>query len=147
MPDFDAIGIALAARFASGVVTPPTGYDNVKVSTGDLPGQMYPLPCVLTFLDNGEFVHSAGKRDGVYEYTIRFYYNQIGDLERDLIALRKWATVLVDQLRLATQLAGIVTVARVATIKIGVLLYAGLEYSGIELGIHVNTNEPWAAVA
>lgn len=144
MPDFDAITTAIAARFSAANVTPPTGYDNVKISTGDLPTQMLPTPAVLVFPDDGTFTHSAGKRDGVGTWLVRFYYNQTGDLERDTVALRKWLTVLVDQLRLASQLAGIVTQAKVLGWKVGTLRYADIDYSGIELSVMINTNEPWS---
>jgi hypothetical protein len=148
MPDFDAIAVALAARYAPAQVTPPTGgYDNIRLSTADLPGQMTPLPTVLIFPDNGDFQTGNGTRTGGQEWLVRFYYNQIGDITRDMVALRKWLTVLVDQLRISAQLGGIVTVARVMTWKIGQMAYAGADYSGIELGVHIVADEPWAAVA
>jgi hypothetical protein len=145
--DFDASAIALAARFAPAQVTPPTGYDNVRVSTADLPGQMTPLPTMLVFLDSGDFRTGNGTRQGGHDWLARFYYNQTGDLERDMVALRKWAGVLVDQLKLSVQLGGIVTSARVMSYQIGVLRYAGIDYSGIELRVHVVTDEGWAAAA
>lgn len=145
--DFDAITVALAARFAPGVVTPPTGYDNIRLSTGNLPGQMTPLPTVLTFPEGGEFTALPGKRDSTHSFVHRFYYNQTGDLERDTIALRKWLTVLVYQLQGAAQLGGTVTSAKVIGYTVAVLSYAGLEYTGIELRSEVIVNEPWAAVA
>lgn len=147
MPDFDAITTPLAARFASGAVTPPASYQNVRFSSGDLPNQMPPLPCVLVFLDEGEFDTGNGTRLGTHKFTVRFYYSQTADLPRDMVALRKWLTVLVDQLRLSAQLGGVVVVARVDTWKIGLLDYASQTYSGIEIGVTIRTSEPWAAVA
>lgn len=144
MPDFDAITTALAARFAPGVITPPTGYDNVKVSTGDLPQQMLPLPAVLTYPNGGEFRYFPGKRDASHEFIVRFYYNQTGDLERDTVALRKWLTVLVGQLSASLSLGGIVTSAHLASWQIAILSYAGLDYTGVELVVSVVTNEPWS---
>ncbi|HKV68919.1 MAG TPA: hypothetical protein VJN72_12590 [Gaiellales bacterium] len=147
MPDFDAINTALAARFAAAAITPPTGYDNVKISTGDLPTAMLPLPAVLVFPQSGDFTHYPGKRDSIHEYVVRFYYNQAGDLERDMAALRKWLTVLVDQLKLSTQLSGNVTLATVDSWTVGILEYTPNTYTGIELTCHVVVNEAWAAVA
>lgn len=147
MPDFDPITTALAGRFAAAVVTPPTGYDNVKLSTGDLPEQMTPLPSVYVFPDRGAFATGGGTRTGVHGYFVRFYFNQTGDTERDMVALRKWLTVLVDQLKLSTQLGGIVSVARVETWQLGILHYAGKDYSGIELGVQIVTDEAWSAVS
>lgn len=150
MPDFDAITIALAARFAPAQVTPPAGgYGNVTVSTGNLPEGGLPPPFVLVFAESGEFTHYPGKRDSKHEFVVRFYYNQDGDMERDTIALRKWATVLVDQLKLSAQLGGIVTLANVTGWTIGKFGYPGSEvmFTGVELTVEIVVNEAWAAVA
>ncbi len=147
MPDFDAIAVALAARFAPAQVTAPTGYDPITISSGDLPESMYPTPCVLTFPETGTFRYFPSKRDSTHIFTVRFYFNQTGDLERDMIALRRWLTVLVYQLKVATQLGGIVTGARVMTWKMGTLTYASTQFSGLELGVEVSVNEGWVAVA
>jgi hypothetical protein len=144
--DFDAIATALAARFASGV-TPPTGYAAIRVSTAAVPNQMTPLPTVLVFLDDGEIEYFPGKRDSVFNWVIRFYYNQTGDLERDSTALHKWATVLVDRLQGAVQLGGIVTSAHITGFQVSLLGYAGIQYTGLELRVAVITNDAWAAVA
>jgi hypothetical protein len=145
--DFDAIATALVARFAPGAVTPPTGYDNIRVSTAAVPNQMTPLPTVLVFLDDGEIEYFPGKRDSTFGWLIRFYYNQTGDLERDSAALRKWATVLIDQLQGAVQLGGTVTSAHITGFQVGLLNYAGIQYTGLEMRITVITNDAWAAVA
>lgn len=159
MPDFDAINTALVARFAPANVTPPAGgYDNIRVATGDLPGQMTPLPTVLVFPTSGTYDQKmGGKRDSTNMFMVRFYYNQIGDAERDFVALRKWLDVLSDQLRASIQLGGLtwttgvrvgeVTRAKVDGWRIGVLTYAGLPYSGIELDVSVFVNESLSFVA
>lgn len=147
MPDFDAITTALAARFSAAQVTPPAGYDPITASTGDLPEGMLPTPCVLVFPAGGEFRHVPSKRDSSHMFTVRFYFNQNGDLERDTVALRKWLTVLADQLRLSAQLAGIVTAARIESYTVGVMTYATVDYTGLELNVRVIVNEPWTAVA
>lgn len=149
MPDFNAITNAIVARFAPAQVTPPAGLDNIRLSTGALPEQMTPLPTVLVFPESGEFDHesAAGKRDSRHEYVIRFYFGQTGNLPRDTVALGKWLTVLVDQLKNSTQLGGIVTLALVSGWSMGVFAYAGSDYTGIELTLTIVTNEAWAAVA
>jgi len=148
--DFDGITLALAARFAPAQITPPAGYDNIRTSTGNLPGQMVPLPAVLVFPESGDFeadTVKVGGRDSLHEFVIRFYYNQTGDLERDTVALRKWLGVLVDQLRGSVTLGGLVTSARISSWLIGLLPYAGLDYTGIELTVRVRINEPWSVTA
>jgi hypothetical protein len=147
--DFDVIGTALAARYAPAQVTPPTGYDNIRGSAVDLPNQMLPLPAVLVFLDAGTFRTGNGTRLGGHDWFVRFYYNQTGDLERDMTALRKWNTVLADQLKASVQLGGSQYVARVTveSYQVGTMQYAKEDYSGIEYRVHVTTTEPWAATA
>ena len=158
MPDFDAINTALVARFSAAQVTPPAGYDPIRVATGDLPGQMVPLPAILVFPDSGTYAQAAaGKRDSTNMFTVRFYYNQVGDAERDFVALRKWLDVLSDQLRASVQLGGLtwtsgvrqgeVTRAKVDGWKIGILTYANVPYSGIELSVSVLVNESLTMVA
>lgn len=153
MPDFDAITTAVAARFAPAQVTPPAGYQNVRSATADLPNLMPPLPCVLVFLDSGTFETGNGTRiggrEGQHTFTVRFYYSQNADLSRDMVALRKWLTVLVDQFRLAVQLGGLTGVTRVTVDSwtVGSFQYANDMYTGIEFGVGLVTSEPWAAVA
>lgn len=148
MPDFDAISIALAARYAPAQVTPPAGItQNIRVATADVPGQMTPLPTVLVLPLEGTFATGNGTRTGEHDHAVRFYYAQTADLAREMPAIRKWLTVLVDQLRISTMLGGLVTRAVVVSWKAGVMKYAGLDYSGLELVVRVTTDEGWAAVA
>lgn len=145
---FQDVATALAARYAAGAMTAPTGYTPMRVATADLPGQMTPLPTALVFLDAGEFQRSGNStRMGSHDWFVRFYYNQAGDLARDQVALRAWAEVLIDQLRDATQLGGLVDLARVDGYTFGILRYADVEYTGIELRVHIVMTEGWAAVA
>lgn len=147
MTDFDAIGTALAGRFAAAQVTPPGTLQNIRVSTAQIPNAMPPLPCVLVFPDTGEFRTGNGTRLGVHQWMVRFYLDQTIDLERDINALRRWLGVLVDQLKLSVQLAGAVDRATVDSWRIGILTYAGQPYTGIELSVGVVKTEGWAAVA
>ncbi len=147
MTDFDAIGTALAARFAPAQVTPPATYTNVRSATADIPNQLSALPCVVVFPESGEFRTGNGSRLGDHDFLVRFYYASTLDLTRDANALRKWATVLVDQLRLSVQLGGAVDRATVDAWTMGLQTYAGTTYSGIELRVHVVKSEAWVAVA
>jgi hypothetical protein len=159
MPDFDAINTALVARFAAGAMTAPTGYDPITLATGDLPDAgLFPTPCVLVFPDHGTYdQRAAGKRDSTNIFIVRFYYNQLSDLERDYVALRLWLGVLSDQLRASVQLGGLtwssgvrvgeVTRVKVDDWKIGILTYANTKYTGIELTVSVLVNESLTMVA
>lgn len=149
MPAFGTIGTALAGRFAAGAMTAPTGYRAIRLSTTALPSQMPPLPCVLLFPDEGSFETGNGSRLGTQKWTVRFYYDQAGDLSRAQTGLLAWLEVLVDQLKGAAQLGGTATVQR-ATLdewKLGTLSYAGEDYIGIEMVVTIVTTEGWGAVA
>lgn len=149
MADFDAIGTALAARYLAAQVTPPTGYRNIRVATTALPNQISMLPAVLVFPEGGDFHTGNGTRVGQSKWTLRFYYDESGDLSRAQAALLAWATVLVSQLLGAVQLGGTAGVTRavVDSWKPGTMTYAEKEFVGIELGVTVDTSEAWTAAA
>lgn len=147
MTSFTAIASALAARFAAGAMTAPTGYDAVRVSTALLPNQLPPLPCVLVLPDTGSFDTGNGTRMAASDFLVRFYYSQAGDLARDSAALLAWLGVLVDQLKAAVQLGGLVDRATVEGWTVGLMTYADQPYSGIELRVRVITSDAWAATA
>lgn len=147
MPDFDAITTALAARFAPGVVTPPTGLTNIRQSTGDLPNTVTVTPLVLVFPEAGTFLTGNGTRTGDHQFFVQFFFQQTEDLRRDTVAIRKWLTVLVDQCKASTQLGGAVVFARVDAWKTVLLTYAGDTFSGVELTVTIRTSEAWAATA
>lgn len=144
----DASGIAdaLAASYAG--LTPPTGYDAIRVATAELPNQMVPLPAVLVFADSGD-VATKGNASmvGVSTWTIRFYYDQTGDLPRAQRALLKWLAVLLTAHRTGIQLGGRADVTRTSSWRIGRMTYADTDYVGIELTVMVTTTEAWTPTA
>jgi len=147
--DFETEAQAIAGRFASGLVTPPAGYANIRYSTANAPGAIGPTPAVIVSVSEGDFDHTSGGglRQGRRSWWVRFYFDQTSDLERTEPALRKWLSVLVYQLRGAVQLGGIVDEAHIVNWKVGVLAYGGVDYTGIELAVHTATSEGWAAVS
>lgn len=147
MPDFDAIAIAIAARYDASQMTAPVGYTAIRSATANPPNAMPALPAVIVFQDNGSFDSGNGTRFGTAEYLVRFYFNQIGDLARDEVALRKWLTVLADQHRTSVQLGGLVVTIKTNSWRPGMLHYAGVDYSGIEFGVSVQTSEGWTVSA
>lgn len=148
MPDFGAISSAIVARYDAAAVTPPAGFTvNVRLSTDDPPGQLGTLPAVVVFPDEGTFRSGNGTRLGGHDFIVRFYFAESVDLAREIASVRSWLTVLVDQLRGAAMLGGLVVEAKVTSWKIGLLPYAGKTYSGAELGVHVVTSEPWTVTA
>ena len=148
MPDFDAVAVALAARFVPVAVTPPAGgYVNIRSSSAYPTAALGPLPCVLVLPDAGDFNSGNGKREGHLDWFVRFYFSQTGTPEKDAKALLKWLTVLVDQTKTAFQLGGLVATAPVMGYRVGLLRFGEQDYSGIELTVHTEVHEAWAATA
>jgi hypothetical protein len=145
--DFDAIATALAARYAPGLMSPPSGLGALRLSTATMPQQMSVTPAILVFPDSGTFEYGASTRQGEASFRLNFYYSMGVDMARDSVALRKWVGVLCDQLRGAAQLGGIVASARVSGWKTVKLTYGGDDFNGIELDVTVVTAEPWTATA
>lgn len=145
---FDAIADALAARFASGQVTPPAGYANIRSSTADAPNAIGPTPCVVVSFDQTVYVTSNSTRKGAANWFVRFYLDQTGDLERSTTALRKWADALRDQLKGAVQLTTpLVDRAVIESLRLSILTYGGVSYAGIEIAVQTVTTEGWVATA
>ena len=145
--DFDAIATALAARYAPGLMTPPSGLGAVRLSTADLPQQVTVTPAVLVFPDSGTLEYGSSTRQGDAVMRLQFLYSMGVDMKRDSIALRKWLGVLLDQLRGAAQLGGIVASARVTGWRTVKITYGGDDFNGIELDVAVVTTEAWTATA
>lgn len=147
MPDYDAIATALAARFAAGQMSPPSGQLAIRSSTATLPGKVTATPVVLVFPDSGTYEYGASTRQGDARFRVQLIYSMGLDMPRDSVGLRKWIGVLSDQLKAAAQLGGIVASARVAGWKTAKISYGGDEFNGIELDVDIVTAEPWSATA
>ena len=78
---------------------------------------------------------------------VRFYFAETGTPEKDYKALQKWLGVLVDATKASVQLGGTVLLALVSGWRLGALEYAGKQYSGIELTVHIEAHEGWVATA
>jgi len=150
MPDFDAIGVAIAARYAPAAITanggPPAGLTNVRKSTADLPQAISAVPIVLVFPDHGELgsiAYGGGTRAGEHDFRIQFLFGLTRNLARELNACRKWLTILVDQHKSSLALGGLVVNVRTLTWRLGTIPYQGKTYTGIELGVRAWVSEPW----
>jgi len=145
--DFDAIATALAARYAPGLMSPPSGLGALRLSTATLPQQVSVTPAVLVFPDSGTLEYGSSTRQGDALMKLQFLYSMGVDMPRDSVALRKWLGVLLDQLRGAAQLGGIVASARVTGWRTVKITYGGDDFNGIELDVAVVTTEAWTATA
>lgn len=145
--DFDAHGVALAARFTAANLTAPTGYQPIRYATNYPAASLGVLPCVHVVPTEGDLVSGNGKRESGEEWTVRFYLAEVGPLEKNVKGLQKWLQVLVDATKASVQLGATVELALVTGWRIAVLTYGERQYDGIELTVHIEAHESWLATA
>ena len=74
--DVQAIAQALAARFAPANVTPPSGLQNIRVSTEYLPDFIGAPPTVLVFPPEETFAYTPGSRQSVRALEVSRQWGQ-----------------------------------------------------------------------
>ena len=144
--DYFAIAGAIAARYVPGLVTPPAGLTNIAAATATPPNALAQSPMVVVWANRGDWVVGASEiRDVPAEFLLNFYYaKHVADMPRETAALHKWLGVLRDglngQMKLGLGASGVLK-AIVTSWQIGVLTYAGIEYDGITIVLHVWAQE------
>ncbi len=150
--DFQAVADALAVRFGPTKVTAPSGEQNVRLSTAELPNEIVHEPTVLVFPPvHVGLSYGPSLRKGSATYTVNFYIYKIRDTPRNSVLLNKWLGALYAQLdgQVHLGLSSYVTRAVVTDIAVGPLVYpaGGLEYHGIQLTVDVGLWEGLSATA
>ena len=138
------IADALALRYASTNVTPPTGLKNITSATARPPNNIPNTPFVIVWAQSGDVEYVPGQRKGEHEFQVVFYYSKSeGDVPREYVALLKWLGVLLDCTNAQMQLGLAGTVLKSIPMKweIGSVVYAGDQYEVITLTVHVWTAE------
>lgn len=144
----DTIAAAIAARYTSVNMPAPGGLSAVRLATATLPQAIAATPTVLVFPDSGQVLaQTTGTRRMSSRFLIRFYLTPRKDIGRETNQLRTWLPTLIGQHQAGVTLGGTVARVALASWRIGVLSYAGIEYSGAELAVDVETSIPWAATA
>lgn len=139
---FKEMADAIATRFSSTYVTPPSGEENVSQSTASLPAAITDDRTVLVFpMAQAAFEYPPSARKGVARYPVRFYLYEIRSTPRNTELLNSWATslhtVLDGQTHLGLSADGI-TGAEIVRIEVGPLSYGGIEFHGIEFTVDVH---------
>lgn len=135
-----AIGDALAARYKSGTLTPPTGYGAVRVSTARLPNNIPTSPWVLVILQNGEIL--TVPQEVTLEYHVLFHYaKHSADTARDMAGMAAWIAPLIEatfgQAALGLGSSNHVKSALPATFVFDVFTYGGQEFYGWDITVQV----------
>jgi len=140
---FDAlvIGEALAAKYASGTLTPPTGYPAVRVSTAKLPNNIPVTPWVLVVLPDGEVQIDSSQQVTLNYHVIFHYGKSSGDTARDMSGMMSWIGLLLAATFSGTTLGvsatQFVKSALPSTFRLTVETYGGDEYYGWDITVTV----------
>ena len=143
--DVHAIATALASRFTSAYVTPPTGYSNIASSTAEVPDAIGSLPAVIVYPPEGSWGYTAGgMRTGDLTFTVRVFLGTKHNTPRGSVLVNKWHAVLLNlnlQQAALGQASNGVTHSYVTSSRSGSLTHADIEYFGVELDITVHVVE------
>src|SRR3990167_3622 len=147
--DFNAVAQAIAARFAAAQITPPTGENDIALSTEALPSNIVQEPTVLVFPPEVECPCAGSPRSGPAVFPVRFYLFRIRDNARNATLTLKWLGSLYQQLDGQAHLAlsDYVATATISGMVPGRLSYGGDEFEGIELSVAVQLWEGLSAGA
>lgn len=142
--DLSAIATALAARYAAGNVTPPTGRSNITLATATPPNKLAASPAVVVWPQSGDLTIESGQMKGIHDFTVSFYYaRREGDVPRESAALLAWVGVLLGQTFGQTKLGLAPGVDKAIPVRweIGTLDYAGDSFDGISITVRVWTTD------
>lgn len=129
------IADALATKFPTGTLTPPTGYPAVRVSTARLPNALPTSPWVLVRLDKGDVVLGAQELNHSMEFHVLFHYaKHSGDTARDMTAMLSWIGVLLTAC-FADMDLGVSGIRKAypTTYELAVFTYGGEEFYGWDI--------------
>jgi hypothetical protein len=139
------IADALAARYAPGLVTPPTGRKNITAATARPPNAIPNAPFVVAWAESGDVTFPPGQMKGEHEFKVAFYYAKSeGDVAREYAALLDWVGILLVRLAGQTTL-GVTGVMKAIPIRweIGTATYAAssVNFDAILITVHVWTED------
>lgn len=90
-----AVGTALAARFGS--ITPPAGYDAIRLATAFPPDAISAWPAVIVLPPDTSFSYSMNRQvDEVHIFTVRFLIPRSAGTDRGIKALYTWRDAIVE---------------------------------------------------
>jgi hypothetical protein len=137
----ESIASAIATRFSSANITPPSGYTNIRTATEQLPQQLGATPAVLVLWDGeGDHEYPPSSRTVPIRFIVRFFYDLTQDNPRVTLDLLKWRDALYTALDGQTHLglSSYVTNAVVTAIgKPGTIEYADQSYAGFDITVTV----------
>lgn len=150
MADYELIGAAIAARFAT--VTTPTGEDTLSLCTAEPPDQLGPGPALVVFPPK-EGALEWGPGSTLYslqDWPVRFFRTQGPDMPARMAALSKWRkaflAVVVGQIQLGLHAQG-VDWAELRSIDVVEAEYAEVQHDCLDMVVQVKNREQVTAAA
>jgi hypothetical protein len=149
--DSYAIASAIATRFSAENVTPPSGQEDPKLVTADLPDGITVFPTILVMppvMENGRVMHGP-IRDLDLVYQVVLYLSRADGTPRRAKAIHDWATALYGQLagQIMLGLSTYVRLAWLRSFRAGVVSYGAEEYDGVAFEVVVHVSESYAPAA
>jgi len=137
------IADALATKYPTGTLTPPSGYPAIRVSTARLPNAIPTSPWVLVMLPRGEVVLGSSELNHSMEFHVLFHYaKHTGDLARDMTAMLAWIGVLLTATYADMDL-GVSGIRKAypTEYQLAVFTYGGTEFYGWDITVVVDFRE------
>lgn len=150
MADYEDIGAAIAARFAT--ASTPTGEEALALCTDDPPDQLGAGPAVVVFPPDESDIE-WGPGSTMYStqlWSVRFFRVPGPEYAARMTALSKWRKaflqVMVGQIQLGLHSAG-VDWAELRSIKVADVEYAGASQDCLDMIVAVRIRQTVTAAA
>ena len=140
------IADALATKYPTGTLTPPSGYGAIRVSTARLPNNIPTSPWVLVTLPKGSLILGTQQVKHLLEFHVNFHYAKAtGDTARDITAMLSWIGVLLVA-TFADMDLGVAGIRKAYPTdwEMVVFTYGGDEYYGWDITVVVEYDEAQA---
>ena len=148
--DSYAIASAIATRFSAANVTPPSGEEDPKVATAQLPEDVSWFPTILVStpqMDDANY-NASRSRSFPLVYAVTLFLSRSDGSARNAKRVHDWVTALYGQLGGQIQLGlAYVALATVQGFRAGIVRYAGTDYDGITFEVVVQVSEAYTPVA
>lgn len=141
------IAANIATRFSSSVITPPSGLDNVQLSTYKLPNEITSTPTVLVKPPVGAFEYGPGHRGGELLFPVEFYVSKAGDHPANATKVYAWYGTLLEQLAADYDIGTVSEVvdATIVESRMGTLTYGEQDFIGIVFTVRVRLSAGYNA--
>lgn len=140
----------LAAKYAAGTITTPSGAPAMRFSYAQTPASIPATPAVYIEVDDGEVVMGAGEWTVTHHIIVNFLLSKApGDPERVEANRQRWLATLLAATHADADLSlsGTVKSAYSVRYEFTIIDFAADSYDGIRVFLDVIVREPVTLVA